>query len=206
MITLRCLGWCGIVFFLTLLEMPAAGDIHQGAAEGNVQMVADLLKENPALVNSLDADGDTPLHIAARKGHKELTLLLLRNQADVNAVNALHVTPLKLAKGFGHGEAAAILRQHGGVEQLAAPRPVLAPRPQPRPVESDEERERRREQALGIQTVPEEAEWNSAQFNCVVRLPAGWKRMPDVQGGRVVMITEQQQGKIFSVMVQDVGR
>ncbi|XP_061780711.1 uncharacterized protein ankrd27 isoform X2 [Nerophis lumbriciformis] len=53
-------------------------------------------------VNSCNADGFTPLHVAATHGHAELTSLLLRHGARVNGHGNQQATPLHLASQNGH--------------------------------------------------------------------------------------------------------
>ena len=48
-------------------------------------------------VNTKDADGNTPLHFAARKGNHKRVEVLLKNGADVNAENKKGTRPLHLA-------------------------------------------------------------------------------------------------------------
>ena len=48
-------------------------------------------------VNSADADGFSPLHVASLHGHAPLVRLLARHGAELNARNAQLATPLHLA-------------------------------------------------------------------------------------------------------------
>jgi len=70
--------------------------IHNSARVGNVGRVSELLKQNPSLVNSPDASGNTPLHCAI--GYFELGVVekLLEHDADVNAPDANGTTPLHI--------------------------------------------------------------------------------------------------------------
>ncbi len=70
--------------------------IHNAARMGNVGMVKDLLRKNPALVNARDETGNTPLHCAI--GYFELGVVkeLLAYAADVNARDNNGVTPLHI--------------------------------------------------------------------------------------------------------------
>lgn len=70
--------------------------IHNAARVGNVGRVAELLEQNPSLVNSQDASGNTPLHCAI--GYFELGAVekLLAYGADVNVPDANGTTPLHI--------------------------------------------------------------------------------------------------------------
>jgi hypothetical protein len=76
--------------------------IHDAAETGDLAKVKTLLKDDPELVFSKNGDGMTPLHMAAREGHKDLVELLLANKADVHTKNAEGETPLFLATKFGY--------------------------------------------------------------------------------------------------------
>ena len=54
--------------------------LHVAAWQGNIEL-AQLLMECTADPNVTDVFGNTPLHQAARKGHKEVTQLLIRSHA-----------------------------------------------------------------------------------------------------------------------------
>ena len=73
-------------------------------------------------MNAKDDVGMTPLHVAARKGHKEIAKLLIAEGAYVNTKDENSLTPLDLAiQNQGsvmypgrQEEAADLLRKHGG--------------------------------------------------------------------------------------------
>jgi len=103
----------------SLLTTTAFADpIHDAAKTG------DLAGVQAELDKGVDVDEDdgsspamTPLHWAARVGHKEVAELLIATSADVNAIDqlgrtgwaALHVTPLHEAAYHGHKEIAELL-------------------------------------------------------------------------------------------------
>lgn len=79
--------------------------LHISAKEGNAAMTELLLKyvlfafrtflkltsrRHAAKVGCMDADGSTPLHYAAKGGHKEALLVLLNNDAQVSATKSHH--------------------------------------------------------------------------------------------------------------------
>ena len=66
--------------------------------ERGVVDVASALIEAPVDVNKATPDGTTALHVAAKKGHAQLTSMLLRAAGvNVNPVNNLNATPLHAA-------------------------------------------------------------------------------------------------------------
>ncbi|XP_054631968.1 ankyrin repeat domain-containing protein 27 isoform X2 [Dunckerocampus dactyliophorus] len=60
-------------------------------------------------VNSCNADGFTPLHVAAMHGHVELTALLVRHGASVNGRTNQKATPLHLASRNSHVQVVVFL-------------------------------------------------------------------------------------------------
>ena len=74
--------------------------------------VRDLLNYG-ADVHTTTNDGNTPLHLAAQRGHAIITGLLLEKGADVDAVNLAGETPLYFAAREGHIDVAGILLAAG---------------------------------------------------------------------------------------------
>ena len=72
--------------------------------------------ESKAEVNAKDNLGETPLHRAELKHHKDVVRLLLEYAADVNAKDNLGHTPLCRAQLKNHKEIVDLLRQQGGHE------------------------------------------------------------------------------------------
>src|SRR2546425_343290 len=85
------------------------GKIRDAAGKGDLAKVQALLKQNPDLVFSKDDHGNTPLHLAAVKGHKDIAELLLAKHADVNAKENHGNTPLHWAAVKGYKEMAELL-------------------------------------------------------------------------------------------------
>src|SRR5665213_1074223 len=81
---------------------PKNSEIHDAALHGDLGKVKVLLKANPDLVFSKDSGGDTPLHLAAMKGQKDVAELLLANKPDSNATYTDASTPLPLAAMSGY--------------------------------------------------------------------------------------------------------
>jgi ankyrin repeat protein len=91
-------------------------DIIDAVTGGNLEKVRKLLQYQPALVGIVVAGHNTPLHLAAQAGHKDVAELLLANKADVNAKDINGKTPLQLAEQSNRRDVAELLRQHGGHE------------------------------------------------------------------------------------------
>ena len=89
-------------------------DIWEAARTRNIEAVKQHLAAGTD-VNAKTGSGWTPLHYAAREGHKEITDLLLTNGADVNAKNDEGGTPLDWAECCADKkETVDLLRKHGG--------------------------------------------------------------------------------------------
>src|SRR5262249_9413387 len=72
--------------------------------KGDLEFAKQIIRKDPGLVHALNSEGlgETPLHIASKKGEKEIADELLLAGADVNAQNRWHVTPLHFAADAGH--------------------------------------------------------------------------------------------------------
>lgn len=97
---LMVLTWCGVGF---------GGEIHDAAKAGDAEKVKALLKSRSDLVNSRDATGRTPLHVAALFGKKDVVIVLLANKADVTAKANGGQTPLLWAASNGNKDVVALL-------------------------------------------------------------------------------------------------
>ncbi|XP_068955907.1 oxysterol-binding protein-related protein 1 isoform X2 [Petaurus breviceps papuanus] len=73
----------------------------EAAREGNTAGLTTLLnRPNPPNVNCSDQMGNTPLHCAAYRAHKQCALKLLKSGADPNLRNKNDQRPLDLAQGL----------------------------------------------------------------------------------------------------------
>jgi ankyrin repeat protein len=98
-----------------------AREMIRAAKSGSVARIRELLEQDPALLNARDADGSTPLHCAAWKGHVPAVELLLDSGADVNAQSQnghYGGTPLHAA-AHGNSRAVAELLVNRGADVQA---------------------------------------------------------------------------------------
>lgn len=75
--------------------------LHYAAINGNLQIIAILVKAN-AKLDVRDKLGDTPLHLAADHNQTEAATLLLEVGAAVDPQNKDGMTPLMIAAGRGN--------------------------------------------------------------------------------------------------------
>ena len=87
-------------------------DIWEAADEGNITEIKRQLDFGKD-VNSKNQFGATPLHFAAKQGHKNLAALLITEGADTNAEAYDKSTPLHSAVISGYKEVAEQLITNG---------------------------------------------------------------------------------------------
>jgi ankyrin repeat protein len=97
------------------LRHGAKEDVYEASALGDLEVVRNLVKRNPQLVNSFAADGFYPLGLAAYFGHREIVEFLLKNGADVKlaARNGQKVTALHAGASRGGAEIVKMLLEAG---------------------------------------------------------------------------------------------
>ena len=110
---------------------PDHEDVHAAAKSGDTDEVAALLSMDNRLTRTFDADGWSPLHLAAHYGHADVVSLLLHNNApvDLRSANQMANTALHAALAGRRADVVPILldagadvnaRQHGGWTALHA--------------------------------------------------------------------------------------
>jgi uncharacterized protein len=104
---------------------PDHEDVHTAAKSGDTDEVAALLSMDNRLTRTFDADGWSPLHLAAHYGHTAIVELLLHNNApvDLRSANQMANTALHAALAGRRAEVVKVLldagadvnaTQHGG--------------------------------------------------------------------------------------------
>jgi ankyrin repeat protein/Tol biopolymer transport system component len=103
----------GLILSVALVSQLPGQDIHQAVKEGKLEAVKKMLEEDRDLVNAVDSDAKTPLHLAAEYGHIHIVELLLVKGADINAKSGFKRTPLHFAASSGHDEIVKLLIERG---------------------------------------------------------------------------------------------
>lgn len=93
-----------LILMLVTASLSASDTIHTAAAAGDLEKVKALLAENSELLESLDDNGRTALHLAALGGHAEVMDFLLVNGANPDAADKQGLTPLFFAGYRGHAD------------------------------------------------------------------------------------------------------
>lgn len=76
--------------------------LRTAASNVDLKRVQALLEDNPALVDGKDERGGTPLHEAARNGHRKVAAMLVVHGARIDAEDSEGNTPLHLAAENGN--------------------------------------------------------------------------------------------------------
>jgi ankyrin repeat protein len=123
------------LIFVSLADPPTLKALLEGGADPNVrnregetllnkviynknQAEFELLLAHVANVNSANIHGLTPLSVAASNGSTNIVELLLAKGADPNVFDDTGHTPLEWAKDLQRPDVAALLRQHGALDDL----------------------------------------------------------------------------------------
>ena len=98
-----------------LLNSGIRPGLHEAAAIGKTQLVAELVRGDKTLVDSYSPEGFTVLALAAHFGYTETAAFLIDQGADVNAVarHEMRVTPLHAALFGRKVETARLLIERG---------------------------------------------------------------------------------------------
>ncbi len=92
----------------------AKAELFGAILENDVEKVKSLLDDNKVNVEAIEWIGeDSPLRMAATKGHAELVQLLIKHGADVNAKSATGITALQAATNWGREDIVKMLVEAG---------------------------------------------------------------------------------------------
>jgi len=97
---------------------PAQDDIIEASRSGDLESVQALVSADPALLDTRDADGMTPLHWAIFRERHQVAAFLLEQGADFEAVDAENRTPLHHA-AFGGDPSSVELLLASGADVMA---------------------------------------------------------------------------------------
>ncbi|CAN5388842.1 hypothetical protein BH11ARM1_BH11ARM1_10670 [soil metagenome] len=89
-----------------------SASIANAIESGNESEVAKMLENKDAL-KFTDADGNTPLHLAARYSQPKIGELLIEAGANVSAKNKNGQTPIGMSVAEGQGKLVELLLDHG---------------------------------------------------------------------------------------------
>lgn len=93
--------------------MEAGQRLLAATESGDIEQMQALMAKRIDL-NAVNAQGWTPLHVAAAGGNVAVVELLLQHGVDVNAASHIGATPLDNAMTYSRSQAVAdLLRQHG---------------------------------------------------------------------------------------------
>ena len=89
-----------------------APDILVASFAGRADLVRTFSAEDKSLIGRKTDDGNTPLHVAARRGHANVAEVLLACGADVNARSDSDLTALHWAAARGSAQVVRVLLSH----------------------------------------------------------------------------------------------
>ncbi len=89
-----------------------APDILVASFAGRADLVRTFLQKDKSLIGRKTDDGNTPLHVAARRGHANVAEVLLACGADVNARSDSDLTALHWAAARGSAQVVRVLLSH----------------------------------------------------------------------------------------------
>ena len=84
---------------------------HIAAEKGQKAVVKAMIEDGTFAFNTRDADGNTPLHVAAKKGHMKIINMIAQDPRSVSThiVNNDNKVPTEVAQDAGHQDAAETL-------------------------------------------------------------------------------------------------
>ncbi|GAW25509.1 hypothetical protein SAMD00023353_0800260 [Rosellinia necatrix] len=100
-----------VKFLLTAGAAPVNQSLHLAVRSGDIALVRPFLEQRTKLdLAERDWDGNTPLHIAASKGYKEILIALLDAGAPTRCLNMNQHTPLGVVSPVEQPDIATLLK------------------------------------------------------------------------------------------------
>lgn len=90
-----------------------AAEIHEAVSDNNLEAAKVLLDEDPTILNDRDADGMTPLNLAAISGNYDIVKELLKRNADIHIGDLDNSQPIHLAAISGNTQIVELLLASG---------------------------------------------------------------------------------------------
>ncbi len=87
------------------------GSLHAAALTGDLALAVSCLGRDPTVIDATDADGNTPLHMAAYHGHTPVVAMLVERGATLTIANAAGSMPVHYASAQGQLEILDVLLQ-----------------------------------------------------------------------------------------------
>ncbi|XWS11574.1 hypothetical protein CRYUN_Cryun37aG0009900 [Craigia yunnanensis] len=103
-----------ISFHIGKQEAELALRVNCAAYHGDLYQIKSLIRAG-ADPNKTDYDGRSPLHLAASKGHDDITSFLIEHGVDINLKDKFGNTPLLEVIKNGHDHLAALLVKEGAL-------------------------------------------------------------------------------------------
>ena len=98
---------CLVILLVSLVGCEKT--IHMAASSGDVEIMTQLLDDDPQLINKQDSYGMTPLHWAVDKYEHKVIDLLIKRKANLNIQDKYGKTPLEHAIDKNHRRVAMTL-------------------------------------------------------------------------------------------------
>lgn len=106
------------VFFLFFQFGFSQTDIFDIARKGTLQEMKSVIKDNPALISSVNKEGYSLLVLATYRGNNEVAKFLIENGAEINGTNN-YGSPLMAAVVKGNVEIVKLLLEHKADTSIA---------------------------------------------------------------------------------------
>ncbi|XP_035545248.1 potassium channel SKOR isoform X2 [Juglans regia] len=109
-----------ITFHIGKQEAELALKVNSAAYHGDLYQLKGFIRTGGD-PNKTDYDGRSPLHLAASRGHEDVTLFLIQEGVDINIRDYFGNTPLLEAIKNGHDRIASLLSKEGATLEIDNP-------------------------------------------------------------------------------------